>query len=69
MNGRLNSEAADRKTLRTVDFSARGSVPRLRQQTLLPSKWVAAHFAKPLTTKDTQVHEGEPLVAGWSVAG
>ena len=26
MNGRLNSEAADRKTLRTVDFGAHGSV-------------------------------------------
>ena len=27
MNGRLNSEAADRKTLRSVDFRTHGSAP------------------------------------------
>jgi hypothetical protein len=37
MNGRLNSETADRNTLRSVDFRAHGSAPRRRQWTLLPS--------------------------------
>ena len=31
MNGGLNSEAAGRKTLRTVDFKAHGGAPRVRQ--------------------------------------
>src|SRR6266478_849991 len=71
MNGALNSEAASRKTLRTVDFSAAPEYnPRaMREQTLLASKWVAAQFAKPLTTNDTKVHEEEPPAAGRSVAG
>ena len=56
MNGALNSDAAGRKTLRTVDFSPHRSAPRMR---LVPSEWEVGQFAKPLTTKDTKVHEGD----------
>jgi hypothetical protein len=66
MNGRLNSEAASRKTLRTVDFSAAWRAPRACETTCFEVG--AAQFAKPSTTKDTKVHEGEPPAAGWSVA-
>jgi len=60
MNGRLNSEAADRKTLRSVDFGAHGSTPRRRQRTLFPLKWMGgvggAKFSDILPSQFALVH-------------